>query len=182
MYGMIHRGIRQMMIDELGEDAWREVQHAAGTGPAELISAEVYPDATTLALVASAAQRLGLDTASFLRAFGRYWVRFAERGSFGAIMAFVGSDLPGFITNLDRMHRSVRVAMPEAILPAFELLEHDATGLRLAYRSRRDGLEPFVIGLLEGLVARFGQAGQVALEGHDGGAALFRITLEPQPA
>ena len=57
-----------------------------------------------------------------LRVFGRYWVRFAELSSFGPIMDFTGQDLVTFINNLDRMHRSVVLAMPDARVPSFELL------------------------------------------------------------
>ncbi|GEO00762.1 hypothetical protein NSE01_25940 [Novosphingobium sediminis] len=161
MYGMAHRALRQMMHDRLGASTWTKVERETGTGPADLISLCVYDDSKTIALISASAAHLGLPVEEALRDFGRYWVRYAELSSFGPIMDFTGQDLVTFINNLDRMHRSVVLAMPDARVPSFTLLDETRQRLLVRYRSERTGLEAFVIGLLEGLMDRLNETGTV---------------------
>ncbi len=178
MYGMIHRAIRQMVIDEAGPERWASIERRHGVGPQDMISAHVYEDALTVALLQSAADELGMALPDCLRAFGHYWIRFAERGSYGALMDFTGRDLPSFIANLDRMHQAVQAAMPAARVPSFTLAEARPDRIRVEYRSEREGLEPFVEGLLAALVERFGQRGTVTLEPGQSNAVEFLIALD----
>ena len=161
MYGMAHRALRQMMLDRLGPSAWAKIERETNTGPADLISLCVYDDSKTIALISASAAHLGMAVEDALRVFGRYWVRYAELSSFGPIMDFTGQDLVTFINNLDRMHRSVVLAMPDARVPSFELLSETRQRLLVRYRSDRTGLETFVIGLLEGVMDRMGETGTV---------------------
>lgn len=180
MYGMIHRGIREMVLEMRGPEVWNKIEQACKIGPVELISAVVYEDATTLAIVAATAETLGLDVATCLQEFGRYWVRFAERGSYGAMMDFTGQDLRTFIANLDRMHAAVSLSMPHARTPSFSLGGSTESEIRVSYWSDRAGLEPFVVGLLEGLLDRFGESGSVTLVPGTSNGAEFLITLSGQ--
>ncbi|MBU6266060.1 MAG: heme NO-binding domain-containing protein [Sphingomonadales bacterium] len=179
MYGMIHRALRGMVIEQAGEAAWDEIERGLGFGPAQQISAQIYDDAVTLAMVGAAAERMKLPVAELLGRFGRHWIGFAERGSYGAIMDFTGRDLASFIGNLDRMHQAVLAALPEARVPSFELVDATPGRLRVRYRSEREGLEPFVAGLLEGLLDRFGLTGEVSrVHGAVNDAAEFLVTHE----
>jgi Haem-NO-binding len=179
MYGMTHRALRQMMIDELGPAAWSRIERETATGPADLISLCVYDDSKTIALINASAAQLGLGFDEALRVFGRYWVQFAEASSFGPIMDFTGQDIVTFINNLDRMHRSVVLAMPDARVPSFALVEETRDRLLVRYRSDRTGLESFVIGLLEGLMDRLGETGTVELAGRAECAVDFAIHRHP---
>lgn len=183
MYGMIHQAFRDLFIERAGAAAWQEFERELGIGPADLISAMVYPDEETEALLAAGAQRLGQDLPDCLRDFGRHWVRFAGSGAYSGIMDFVGNDFPRFIANLDRMHRAVQVAMPEARVPAFTLLGVEGNVVRVGYRSSRAGLETFVEGLLGGLLERFALHGSVSLAGtavdHGSTSSEFRVDLTP---
>ncbi len=178
MYGMAHRALRQMMVDRLGPAVWARIERETSTGPADLISLCVYDDSKTLALISASATHLGLPVDEALRDFGRYWVRYAELSSFGPIMDFTGQDLVTFINNLDRMHRSVVLAMPDARVPSFTLLDETDGRLLVRYRSDRTGLETFVIGLLEGLMDRLGEAGEVGVASREGNAIDFAIRLD----
>lgn len=140
MYGMIHNGMREMVIDRLGEDEWRVIEGMLDIGPPELIGLTVYDDSLTLSIVGAIAERLGQPVAECLRAFGQYWVSFAERGSFRSIMQFTGATLETFIANLDRMHRAVAGAMPQASLPSFRVIEAPPGRLLVQYQSKRLGL------------------------------------------
>jgi guanylate cyclase soluble subunit beta len=167
-----------MMLDRLGPSAWAKVERETSTGPADLISLCVYDDSKTIQLIVASAARLGMPVDDALREFGRYWVRFAELSSFGPIMDFTGQDLVTFINNLDRMHRSVVLAMPDARVPSFTLIEETRQRLLVRYRSDRTGLEMFVIGLLEGLMDRLNETGTVEEFGRTGTAIDFAIHLD----
>ena len=161
MYGMIHRGLRDMVIEHSGQDAWNQIEMRAGTGPEHLISGQTYDDAIALNLVGLSADQLGISVEDCLMAFGRYWVKFAERGAFGQLLNFAGRDFITFLENLDRMHQAVVSAMPEARVPSFRIADRGEGVVRVAYTSERAGLEPMVVGLLEGLLARFKLTGEV---------------------
>jgi guanylate cyclase soluble subunit beta len=178
MYGMVHRAIRQMASERLGPTGWSIIERDAGSGPAEFISLCIYDDSRTMALLSSAARQLELDMDSALRMLGRYWVRYAEQGSFAAIMDFTGHDLVSFIGNLDRMHDAVRMAMPDARVPSFQVVDSHPGGLRVRYTSEREGLTMFVIGLFEALLDRMGERGSVTPVSGPGNAAEFVIALE----
>lgn len=178
MYGMIHRGIRAMLVEDLGEQAWAELEQHLRIGPGELVSMAVYEDARTVGILAGAAVRMGLTPEQCLERFGRYWIRFAERGSYGHIMDFTGRDLASFIQNLDRMHQAALAAMPEASVPSFTLVDQAEGSLRVKYHSERSGLEPFVVGLLHGLLDRFGLTGEVQPVPGRGNAAEFVVTYQ----
>jgi guanylate cyclase soluble subunit beta len=79
----------------------------------------VYDDALTIAIISEASARLNLSVEACLFEFGRYWIKYAERGSLASIMNFTGQDLASFIENLDRLHLAVGAAMPGARLPSF---------------------------------------------------------------
>lgn len=178
MYGMIHRGIRQLVIDSLGKDRWDELEREIGIGPAEQISLTVYDDGITSAILAAAADKLGHTVPECLRHFGRSWIGFAERGSYGSILNFLGNDLGAFVSNLDRMHQVVEAAMPEARMPSFSVIEQGPGTLRVRYISEREGFEPFVTGLLEGVLERFEIRGEVGQVQSQGNASEFLITYE----
>jgi len=163
VYGMIHRGVRAMVIDQLGEEAWQATERKLGIGPTELISGMTYEDSLTIEIIAEAAARLNLDVEDCLLDFGRYWIKFADRGSFASVMDFTGQDLPTFIANLDRMHLAIATAMPMAQVPSFTLLSSSPGRLVVEYRSVRTGLEKFVIGLFQGLMDRFDVSGSVSM-------------------
>ncbi|MBS3927122.1 MAG: heme NO-binding domain-containing protein [Sphingomonadales bacterium] len=178
MYGMIHRAIRGMVIEERGESAWNELEHRSGIGPAEMISAETYDDEITLRMLAAASDAYDMPINDLLVRFGRYWIVFAERGSFKFILDFTGQDLRGFISNLDRMHVGVQAVMPQAIMPSFRVAEDTAEKVVVEYRSTRTGLEPFVTGLFQGLAERFGVEADVQHLGWYGDASTFAILFK----
>jgi hypothetical protein len=179
LYGLFHRAIREMMAIKLGPPRWAELERKLGLGAADYITARVYDDAQTIGICSACADALDQNFADFLLEFGAFWIQFAASGPYRGVMQSTGATLPEFLTNLDRMHNTVRLAMPEAQTPLFELLENRGDSLLVEYSSPREGLEPLVAGLLEGLLDYFGQQGKVTqLDGEQ--ARLFRIQLDRQ--
>lgn len=178
MYGMIHRGIRSMVQDKLGEDAWLALEKKIGIGPTELLTGMVYDDTLTLEIVSEAAARLNLTTDECLFEFGRYWIDYASRGSLSSAMELTGYDLVSFISNLDRLHLSVGMAMPGSRLPNFNVVLTEPGFLKVEYHSQRTGLEDFVSGLFYGLIERFGLVGDVSIADSTAGNVVFEIRYE----
>jgi guanylate cyclase soluble subunit beta len=180
MYGMIHRAVRQMVFDELGEDVWLALEHKLGIGPTELLTGMVYDDALTIAIISEASARLNISVDACLFEFGRYWIKYAEHGSLASIMNFTGQDLASFIKNLDRLHLAVGAAMPGARLPSFTTISKEPGRLMVEYRSDRTGLEQFVLGLFDGLITRFGATGDVKIAEHKANVIVFELQYQDE--
>lgn len=180
MYGMIHRAVRQMVLDRAGQETWDQIEAIAGTGQSELISAEIYDDAVTLQLIGSAARCVEIDVGEFLVDFGRYWIAYAESGPFGPILNFTGDDIATFLRNLDRLHDGVQTVMPNARMPSFKVVSEEPDVLLVDYHSERTGLEPFVEGLLLGLLDRFNLSGAIDIVPSAEKAVRFRIAFQPR--
>lgn len=161
MYGMIHRAAREMVLESQGPEAWGAVLAEADLDDAHFISASTYADEVTQTLLAAIARVLAEPVPTLLTAFGRYWIGYVAKGPYGAILRLAGDDVASILGNLDRLHEAIRVAMPAADTPSFQLVGQEASELRVLYRSSRNGLEPFVGGLLQGLMAARGMTPQL---------------------
>ncbi|WP_281356144.1 heme NO-binding domain-containing protein [Sphingomonas lacunae] len=176
MYGLFHRAIREMMANRLGSAGWAELERGLGLGAADYITARVYADDQTIGICSACADALGQPLPDFFFDFGVYWVEFAASGPYRGVMQSTGTTLAEMLANLDRMHNTIRQAMPQAQTPLFALVEDRGDSLIIDYRSPREGLEPLVSGLLTGLLDYFGEQGSVTrLQEHDG--RRFHIQL-----
>lgn len=177
MYGMIHKAIREMVVDAGDRSDWDILEYRHGFGPATLVSARVYDDETTVAMLQAAADQMGLDLPQTMERLGERWIAFAQSGAYGEMMDFAGRDFVGFLGNLDTLHQAIGVGMPAAKVPSFRVAAHSAAGVALEYRSVRTGLEPFVVGLLRGLMARFGLNGSIRHGERQGDMVPFDIVF-----
>ena len=155
MYGMIHKAARGYAIDRWGTAFWEGFLADQGLSDPDFIAGENYPDESTFAVIGQLSAAGQQTVEGFLHAFGRYWIRFASEGEYAHLMSIGGKDLPTFIRNLNRMHEGLAGAMPGSRMPSFDLIAQTPEGLTVSYRSSREGLEPFVVGLLEGLCSMF---------------------------
>ena len=180
MYGMIHRAVREMVLDRAGSGVWAEIERAAGIAQSELISVEVYDDAVTMRLIECAASSSKIDVQQFLVEFGQYWISYAGQSPFGSILQFTGDNLATFLRNLDRLHEGVQNVMPRASMPSFKVAKDEPNRMEVEYRSSRVGLEPFVEGLFIGLLNRFDLSGEVKLLSQTCDGSRFELTFQPK--
>ncbi|MBK5926894.1 heme NO-binding domain-containing protein [Rhodobaculum claviforme] len=173
MYGMIHQALRGMAVRRIGDPAWTAVLREAGFTQPLFIGMEYYADDTTMALVRLLAARLGMSCDELLHEFGRVWIDFAGASGYGRVLRMAGDDLVTFLDCLDRMHSSIHSNMPLAQMPSFELIAADPATIELSYRSGRQGLEPFVRGILLSVAERFGETVTIDHVPQDGGARFF---------
>ncbi len=174
MYGMIHQAARDLAVARLGEAERERLLAREGFSGRHFIGVEYYSDAETMRLVGVISDRLGGGLAETFYNFGRYWIDFAGASAYGRVLKMAGGDLETFISNLDRMHASIKSNMPRAALPGFEVVESGPAAIEVLYRSERKGLEPFVQGILSAVAERFGETVRVSYADRDGGV-LFTL-------
>lgn len=157
MYGMIHKGARYAVIKIYGEPVWERALSTSQLTEAHFISAAHYDDVATYSLVEAISLECNITIKEVLHAAGRYWIEYATQTGYESILNLTGRTLPEFLGNLDRMHASLKRTLPEAVLPSFELVSSTPDKLEVIYRSHRDGFEPFVSGILEGVLEHFNE-------------------------
>ena len=157
MYGMVNNAFRAYVIDHQGEAAWNDIVERAGLDVGEFGGMTPYDDSVTLAIVGAMVQRSGQSVDDVLRDVGRHWIGFARTTPFANLLAMAGTDFASSIANLDEMHARIQTSLPTIRPPSFACSTRDDGHLEITYHSERDGLFPFVIGVLEGLAAGFGQ-------------------------
>lgn len=155
MYGMVNKALQNMVLEAHGEEVWEQIRTRAGVDVEVFISNEGYPDEITYQLAGAASEVLQAPVEDLLRAFGSYWVLKTARQGYGELMAAGGRTLREFLLNLPNLHTRVCLIFPHLRPPEFSCSDVAANSLRLRYRSTRQGLTPFVVGLVEGLGEMF---------------------------
>ena len=153
MYGLVNRASQDMAISGYGESVWTSIKQAAGVE--EFLAMDPHDDSITYALVEGGSATPGLPAEAVLRAFGEYWVLETAAASYSDLMRAAGDTLPECTGNLDQLHSRVLMTFLNLRPPSFNCKEVDPGELRVAYLSERNGLEPFVVGRLEGLAKHF---------------------------
>lgn len=160
MYGLVNRAIKDCILDGFGSEVWARVEKRSQTDASHYVSMTPYPDELTLSIIGAACEELETDAGTLLRTFGRFWVMNTANLEYSDLMALGGSDLKTFLINLDQMHEQVAITFQNLRQPSFTLEETDGYCL-LHYRSERDGLTEFVVGLLHGLSEHFQEPLQI---------------------
>jgi hypothetical protein len=156
MYGLVNRAIEQMVCSKFGPETWESIRQRAGLDVDGFIALRTYPDEVTYKLVGAASEVLNLAPAAVLEAFGEYWILETARTSYAGLMEISGRTLPEFLQNLDQMHSRLGLTFKHYTPPSFQCTDVQPGSLVLHYRSTRNGLLPFVIGLVKGLGQWFG--------------------------
>ncbi len=156
MYGLVNRGLEDMIRGTHGDDVWDEIKRRAGVDVEVFVRMDAYPDEVTYKLVGATVEVLGKSVESVLHAFGMHWTRYTGAEGYGPLLESAGASLPEFLANLDELHVRVGRMYPHLKPPSFRCSDVTADSLMLHYYSTRAGLAPMVVGLLEGLGERFG--------------------------
>lgn len=185
MYGMVNKGIEEMICRHHGEAVWEQVRTQAGMEVEVFISNEAYPDELTYRLVTAAAGILGRPVGEFLEDFGEHWVLHTARDGYGGLLDAAGGDLREFLLSLPDFHTRVGMIFPDLRPPGFRCTDLADRSLHLHYHTHRPGMTRFVLGLLRGLGKRFHTPTSIRLlEARDHGADhdVFLVEWEsPNP-
>jgi Haem-NO-binding len=156
MFGLVNKGLEDMVCSEYGEEIWEEIKSKAEVEIEAFISMDAYPDDITYRLVDAASVVMKIPATDILEAFGRYWILFTATEGYGSLMEMAGDNLPEFLQNLDNLHARVGLSFPNLQPPSFLCSDLEAESLKLHYYSERPGLTPMVVGMLKGLGEKFG--------------------------
>ncbi|MEM7275713.1 MAG: heme NO-binding domain-containing protein [Actinomycetota bacterium] len=179
---MVNRAIKDLVLDVAGEDVWLQICEDAGLTITSFTNTAVYDDATTYDLVGAASRVLGMDPEAVLERFGRHWILFTGQEGWGPLFDIAGDDFRSFVRALDAMHARVQASLPDCRMPSFVVEDTPDGGLRVEYRSDREGLAPMVIGLFRGLAEYFSEdwgVEQTSIKSTDG---ADRFLLQPLTA
>jgi hypothetical protein len=178
MYGLVNKSVEELVCGKFGEEAWQEIKRRAGVDEEYFISNQSYPDQITYRLVTAASEVLKVAPEVVLEMFGEHWILKTARENYGPLLLAGGKTLPAFLTNLPNFHTRVSLMFPNLQPPRFALSEVGPESLRLHYHTHRDGLAPFVKGILTGLAQLFEtqvQITQVVRRGEGSDHDVFEI-------
>ena len=181
MYGLINSALQSMIREKFGDEQWQKVLEASGVPAESFLTMRSYDDKITYDLAFAAADVLGAPVAACLEMFGEYWILETASKSYGPLMDASGEDMVEFLSNLNALHDRITSTFLNYRPPEFRVETLGEDRHRVHYLSEREGLEPFVVGLLKGLAQRFDCEldilEQTDLEVPEGVHATFEITV-----
>jgi len=182
MYGLIHTAIRDMVIRDYGEELWHEIMKNSGLDQKAFLTMQSYDDSVTYGLIGAVAESLDEKTESVLKSFGTYWLTEAAPKVYANLLNTTGESLFEFLENLDDLHDKITLTFTNYTPPSFKLERLSSDRARLHYRSSRQGLTPFVNGLIKGMEERFKISIEIKLiesvEVAEGEYTIFDIVIQ----
>jgi guanylate cyclase soluble subunit beta len=144
-----------MIRDKFGDEHWEEVFRVSGVPADSFLSMRSYDDAITYDLVGAASEVLGKPVEACLEMYGEYWVLETATKSYGSLMEAAGGSLLEFLSNINALHDRITGTFMNYVPPEFQVEPLGESRHRIHYISKRQGLTPFVVGLLNGLAKHF---------------------------
>jgi hypothetical protein len=151
MYGIVNKAIEELVIANFGQDKWEVVKQHSGIDIDYFISNEPYDDDITFKLAQAVSQEMGMTLSAVFIAFGEWWVVKTTKEKYGGLMESGGNDLKEFLVNLPVFHNRIMLIYPKLTPPEFRVSDITENSLNLHYFSKREGLQDFVRGLIQGL-------------------------------
>ena len=181
MYGMVNAGLVDF-AEALGlsKEAINESQgeYLIPAGGFELYAP--YEDEVTIQLVRAISLLQARPADQVLTAFGEYWVEVFAEKHFAELLEFAGESVVEFIQSLNSIHDRGHALFLGYQPPTFRVEHLESTGdFVVQYLSKREGLEPFVAGLIQGIAKRFNDVAHVKVgkKNDQSGEVEFRVRL-----
>lgn len=162
MYGLVNKAIEELVTENFGTEVWDKVKTKSGVKVEFFLSNEAYDDSITYQLANAASSVLGVELKEVMILFGEWWILHTCKEKYSQMMSAGGNNLRAFILNLPKFHDRAYLMYPKLTPPEFKTDEIDEQTLLLHYFSKREGLQEFVRGLLQGLSKFFNEP--VAIE------------------
>jgi len=151
MYGIVNKAIEDLVIENFGAEKWLAVKQRSGVDIDFFLSNEPYDDAVTFKLAAAVSEEMNIPLNEVLIAFGEYWVLKTGKEKYGSLMEAGGSNLKEFLLNLPNFHNRIMLMFPKLTPPEFKVSNIEPRSIHIHYISKREGLQEFTRGLLQGL-------------------------------
>ncbi|SNB01758.1 conserved hypothetical protein [Flavobacterium psychrophilum] len=163
MYGIVNKAIEDLVIANFGEAKWNAIKDRTGIDIDFFISNEPYDDEITFKLALAVSQEMNMTINQALITFGEWWVIKTTSEKYPGLMNSGGNNLRDFLVNLPNFHNRVMLIYPKLTPPEFKISNITENGLNLHYFSKRQGLQEFVRGLIQGLGKMFNTQVTIAL-------------------
>jgi hypothetical protein len=151
MYGIVNKAIEDLVKENFGEEKWELIRQRSGVEIDFFLSNEPYDDDITFKLAIATAEEMGMSVENVLIAFGEWWVLRTSKEKYGGLMEAGGASLKEFLKNLPVFHNRVMLIYPKLTPPEFKVSDATENSIHVHYHSKREGLQEFVRGLLQGL-------------------------------
>jgi hypothetical protein len=155
MYGIVNKAIEDLVKTNFGEEKWNLIREKSGIEHDFFISDEAYDDDVTFKLAIAVSEEMNMTISEVLIAFGEWWVIKTTKDKYSGLMESGGSNLKDFLKNLPLFHNRVMLIYPKLTPPEFKVTDIQENSLHLHYFSKREGLQEFVRGLIQGLSIMF---------------------------
>lgn len=155
MYGIVNKAIQDLVIENFGEKKWDDILERSGIEEDFFISSEPYDDDITFKLAIAVSEEMNMTVGQVLVAFGEWWVVRTTTEKYGGLMKSGGTNLREFLMNLPLFHNRVMLIYPKLTPPEFKVSHISENSINLHYFSKREGLQEFVRGLIQGLGIMF---------------------------
>ncbi len=151
MYGIVNKAIEDLVTANFGADKWDAIKERSGVDIDFFISSEPYDDDVTFKLAVAVSEEMKMTVSDVLIAFGEWWVIKTTSEKYPGLMNSGGNNLREFLINLPNFHNRIMLIYPKLTPPEFKVSDISENGLHLHYFSKREGLQEFVRGLIQGL-------------------------------
>ena len=155
MYGIVNKAIEDLVKANFGEQKWEVIREKSGIEQDFFISNEAYDDDVTFKLAVAVSQVMNLTVSQVLVSFGEWWVLKTTKDKYPGLMESGGTNLKEFLINLPLFHNRIMLIYPKLTPPEFKVSHITKTSISLHYFSKREGLQEFVRGLIQGLSIMF---------------------------
>ena len=164
MYGMVNKFISTTVVKRYGKQAWTEISQSLGDYEATFLEMQPYDDEITFGIVGATVTHLNIDASVFLQQMGEDWVEATAHGSYKSMYSLVSGGVFEFLSNLNNMHQVISAQLEELVPPSFLCQKNEDGSITINYYSSRQGLEPFVQGLLKGVCNHFDEPATITVE------------------
>ncbi len=181
MYGIVNKAIEELVTANFGEEKWIIIKKNSGIDVDFFISTEPYDDDITFKLAIAVSNEMKISLSDVLIAFGEWWILKTAKEKYGSLLAAGGKNLKDFLIYLPNFHTRIMLMYPKLTPPEFQLSNIEEKSICLHYFSKREGLQEFVRGLIQGLSKYFQVETVIELiETRDQGQnhEIFKITWE----
>ena len=155
MYGIVNKAIQDLVIENFEEKKSEIILERSGIKEDFFISSEPYDDAITFKLAVAVSEEMNMTVSQVLIAFGDWWVVRTTTEKYGGLMKSGGTNLREFLMNLPLFHNRVMLIYPKLTPPEFKVSHISEKSINVHYFSKREGLQEFVQGLIQGLGIMF---------------------------
>ncbi len=154
MKGIINKGFQELVLAQLGSEAWGEIKKIAGIHESFFSASENYPDTMTNDLAQATSQIFEMPLQAIWVEFGKFWMTQVAPKTYPSLMRLAGKSPKEFLLNMNHLHRHVIGSNSNATPPTFEYEEMPNGGILIHYHSKRN-LCSVLKGLIQGVGLHF---------------------------